>query len=287
MQFIHGFSVRLKSLPQERIAFFVFLSSFFVSAYFIADLTWKLWPLQQTSFYWQPQRLPSDDHETIDLQSLLATSMFGVAKEVETELVKSDSGVAPQTTLPIKLTGVVVASENQAKSLAIIDASGRQNTYIIGDMIQGTSASLHQVKIDRVIISLQGRYETLMLEGAEYRQQESNSSVGTTSVNSRLQKKRQELLRNPQSVIDLISISPVKRQGKLLGYRINPKRDRQLFLDAGFRPNDLAKSINGYDLTDRAASIELMGQLRTLKQISVVVERDGQLTEVTLDLNQN
>ena len=287
MQFIHGFSTRLKALPQERIAFCVFLSSFFVSAYFIADLTWKLWPLEKTSSHWQPQRMPSEDHETIDLQSLLAVSMFGVSKEIETELVQSDSGTAPQTTLPIKLTGVVVASENQEKSLAIIDASGRQNTYIIGDMIQGTSASLHQVKIDRVILSLQGRYETLMLEGAQYRQQEAGTATQGASVNKRLQKKRQELLSNPRSIVDFISISPVKKKGKLLGYRINPKRDRQLFLDAGFRPNDLAKSINGYDLTDRAASIELMGQLRTLKQISVVVERDGQLSEVTLDLNQN
>lgn len=59
-----------------------------------------------------------------------------------------------------------------------------------------------------------------------------------------------------------------------------------LFKQAGFKPNDLAKSINGYDLTVMSQALEMMGQLSELTEVSVMIEREGQLVEIMFSLPQ-
>ncbi|MFS1426028.1 type II secretion system protein N [Vibrio splendidus] len=76
---------------------------------------------------------------------------------------------APKTRLNLVL--VRVASSNQKNSLAVIANRGSQDTYGIGETIDGTRAQQGNVLKDRVIIENQGRNETLMLEGIEYKRQ--------------------------------------------------------------------------------------------------------------------
>ncbi|MCH1932385.1 type II secretion system protein GspC, partial [Shewanella sp. A25] len=74
---------------------------------------------------------------------------------------------APKTSLSILLTGVVASTAEQ-RGVAVIESRGSQNTYSLGDKIDGTSASLKEVYADRIIITNNGRYETLMLDGLEF-----------------------------------------------------------------------------------------------------------------------
>lgn len=208
---------------------------------------------------------------------------------------------APKTSLSIQLTGVV-ASTSEQKGLAVIASSGSQNTYGLGDKIKGTSASLKEVYADRIIITNSGRYETLMLDGLEYEtQSQANQQLQQAKVDRKvtqvdqrtnrkvaaeLQQSRDELLADPSKITDYLAISPVRSGGELSGYRLNPGKDRDLFKQAGFKANDLAKSMNGYDLTDMSQALEVMAQLPELTEISLMVERDNQLVEIMFSLPQ-
>lgn len=210
---------------------------------------------------------------------------------------------APKTSLSIQLTGVVASTADQ-KGLAIIESSGSQETYSLGDKIKGTSASLKEVYADRIIITNAGRYETLMLDGLVYtsqspaNQQLQKAKSGKAEVVSRVDQRknaeisqelaesRSELLADPSKITDYIAISPVRQGENVVGYRLNPGKDVNLFKQAGFKPNDLAKSINGYDLTVMSQALEMMSQLSELTEVSVMVEREGQLVEIMFSLPQ-
>ncbi|MBV7316691.1 type II secretion system protein GspC [Shewanella sp. NIFS-20-20] len=289
---------KIKLLPMTKLTQTLVWILLVVIAYLCAQLSWKLYPSQQQVSSWTPQAVGGNQAQVShDVSELIQLNLFGrasaVAKPKPVETAKVID--APKTNLSIQLTGVVASSELQ-NGLAVIDSKGSQDTYSIGDKIVGTSASLKEVYADRIIITNGGRYETLMLDGLSYTpasndsiprakvQQQDNSD--NAELMAELQATREDVLADPSKITDFIAISPVQVSGELQGYRLNPGKDRQLFADAGFEGNDLAKTINGYDLTDMAQSIELMAQLPELTDVSVMVERQGQLIEISFSLPQ-
>ncbi|MGL5472183.1 MAG: type II secretion system protein GspC, partial [Shewanella sp.] len=163
--------------------------------------------------------------------------------------------------------------------------------------------SLKEVYADRIIITNAGRYETLMLDGLVYTSQspanqqlqkaKSDKAVvnrvdqrKNAEVSQELAQSRSQLLADPSKITDYIAISPVKQGEAVVGYRLNPGKDMNLFKQAGFKANDLAKSINGYDLTVMSQALEMMSQLPELTEVSVMVEREGQLVEIMFSLPQ-
>ena len=129
-----------------------------------------------------------------------------------------------------------------------------------------------------MIILYLGNYETLMLEGMSFnalaRDQQTLSQSTTLqsktppAVRKALREQRDHLLKNPKSIAELISITPVRHDGKLVGYRLNPKKS-SIISSSRIQTNDLAKSLNGYDLTDMTQAIQAIREARTMQQISV------------------
>ena len=79
-----------------------------------------------------------------------------------------------------------------------------------------------------------------------------------------------------------MTISPVRRDGELQGYRVNPAQYPDYFTQLGLKANDMAVAINGYDLTDTNEAMKVIGQLSSMNQISLTIERDGQRFEIDL-----
>ncbi|WP_076413960.1 type II secretion system protein GspC [Shewanella sp. UCD-KL12] len=284
--------------PLSSATFWLFLV---LVIYLLAQITWKLIPAaSDDASSWRPTPVSSNSSTSVNISQLQKLALFGKADAASTkpkaEPVAEMITNAPKTSLSIQLTGVV-ASTSQQNGVAVIASSGSQNTYGLGDKIKGTSASLKEVYADRIIITNSGRYETLMLDGLKY---ETNSQANkqlqqaksvkkvdqrrNKQVAREIQKSRDELLADPSKITDYLAVSPVRSGGELNGYRLNPGKDRELFTQAGFKPNDLAKSMNGYDLTSMSQSMEVMAQLPELTEISLMVERDGQLIEIMFSL---
>ena len=296
------------SIPHKPLSQVVFWFGFILSLLLAAQITWKLVPSTSSPTAWSPTAVTTTGKGAgqVDLAGLQQLALFGRADaksdKPKVEVVETVTD-APKTSLSIQLTGVVASTADQ-KGLAIIESSGSQETYSLGDKIKGTSASLKEVYADRIIITNAGRYETLMLDGLVYTSQspanqqlqkaksekaEVVSRVDqrkNTEISQELAESRSELLADPSKITDYIAISPVRQGESVVGYRLNPGKDVNLFKQAGFKPNDLAKSINGYDLTVMSQALEMMSQLPELTEVSIMVEREGQLVEIMFSLPQ-
>lgn len=120
-----------------------------------------------------------------------------------------------------------------------------------------------------------------------------NNSSKTRKVDNRRDKKlskklsqtRDEIAKDPSKIADMIRFSPHRRDGALVGYRLNPGKNRALFSEAGLRPNDLAVQVNGYALNDIQQAMSALRDLRNMTDATIVVERDGIETEILFSLD--
>lgn len=244
---------------------------------------------------WQPKSVTvNTSSPDVNVGKLLSMNLFGQynakPKPVTTTPVKKD---APETRLNVKLVGVV-ASTNAKNALAVITQSGKQNTYGIGEVIEGTRATLKAVYNDRVIIGNNGRDETVMLEGLKFSTQRTATSSPQQSTTTSSSKKggdagklseiKQKILAQPQSLFSYIRLSQVKKDGAITGFRVNPGKDRLLFDSVGLKANDLAVGINGNSLTDPSVMAKLWAELSSATDFTLTVERDGQVHDIHIEL---
>lgn len=304
MDLLDKLITKAATVPHKPLSVAVFLCGLVIVLLLAAQITWKLMPVSSQSATWQPSPISASTAKRIELSGVRNLLLFGRVdgnpNKPKPEAVEQITD-APKTNLSIQLTGVV-ASTAEEQGLAVIESSGQQDTYSLGDKIKGTSASLKEVYADRIIITNGGRYETLMLDGLKYTtQSQANEQLQQAKVDQKvtrvdrrsnqdfsedLSNSRDELLADPSKITDFLAISPVRSGEELSGYRLNPGKDAALFKQAGFQANDLAKSINGFDLTDMGQALEVMAQLPELTEMAVMVEREGQLVEIMFSLPQ-
>ncbi len=293
-----GALTRLSSLPQQKLSSIAFYSLLVLLCYQLANLTWLAMPTNSNQApSWRPAPATSQgqSQQGVNLTAITALHLFGeFNKVVAAKPVVEQPKEAPKTQLNLKLTGVL-ASSVQKNAMAIIEDRGRQDTYFIGNTIGNTGAVLKEVQGDRVILEYRGALQTLMLDGEDYIAGKPQPVAASTPVNKapvesvkaepvELELNRAELLANPSKITDFLSISPVRNQGTLVGYRINPGKDPSLFEAAGLQPNDLAVSLNGIDLTDMQQSMSLMQEFPTMREMTLSVERDGQIYDLFFSL---
>ncbi|MDD1783579.1 type II secretion system protein GspC [Enterovibrio sp. ZSDZ35] len=198
---------------------------------------------------------------------------------------------APKTKLNLTLVGLVASSEPE-RGLAVIANRGSQKTYGIGEPIEGTRVTLRQVLNDRVILRNNGRDEALMLAGVDYNQpnQQNKRPVKQApaqqraSAGSDLSSVKAEIMNNPQALLKYITLSREQNESGLIGYRLGPGSDSRLFKDAGLQTGDIAVGINGADLTNPAEMNRIWQSLSDASEISLTVQRDGQLHEIYISL---
>lgn len=106
-------------------------------------------------------------------------------------------------------------------------------------------------------------------------------------LSKQLSETRDAIAKDPSKIAEMIRFSPVKRGGALVGYRLNPGKDRHLFTQSGLRPNDLAVQVNGYALNDIQQAMAALRELSNMTEANIVVERDGVETEILFSLDGN
>jgi len=269
-------------------------------AWICGSLFWAMLVPKTSVPQWQPKAVAitnkQNNNEGDSLSDLLNSQVFGhfnTEKKVEQPKIVEVKD-APKTRLNLTLSGIV-ASSNPSLSLAVVANRGKQNTYGIDEVIDGTRATVKAISVDRIIISNNGRDETLMLEGVKYTkisaERNATGSSGTVLGNNRqnsnqdeLDQIRQEMAKNPQSVLKYIRLSQVSNDGQITGYRVNPGKDRKLFDSVGLKPGDIATSLNGIDLTDPAAMSALWKNMSEMTELNLTVQRDGQLHDIFIGL---
>ncbi|WP_322112318.1 GspC family type II secretion system variant ExeC [Aeromonas veronii] len=271
-----------RRLPMTRVTQVAFLALLIILAQQSAALTWRLLTLAnpQTSQPWQPSAVAvsGQNNPRLELGEVSRLALFGKAIP-KAQAKAAVAANAPRTQLNAQLNGVL-ASSDPAKSIAIIAMSGIQNSYGIGDMIDGTQARIRQVYPDRVIIERDGRDETLMLDGEEY-----GKPLPQTNA-APLGSLRSELMADPGKITDYLNISPVQVDGRMTGYRLNPGSNPEFFNQSGLQANDLAISINGLDLRDNMQAMQAMQQMAGATEMTVTVERQGEQFDIFVRLSE-
>jgi len=255
----------------------------------LAGITWMLVPSGEDNASWQPERNTASEQKQapMGIADLLKLHVFGEADKVKTPSRKPTTPTATVAKLNVQLSGVV-SSSDPSSSLAIIENRGKQETYGIGETIKGTQAKISEVLSDRVIVDNRGKSQFIMLDGTEEsfqpqtqaRPKKKPKSIGKQGLRKRVD----ELRKNPGKLTDYLRISPVRKDGEMKGYRINPGKERLLFTEFDLKPNDLAVAFNGFDLKDSSQAMSVMKELSSLTEASITVERDGQLHDIFIQL---
>lgn len=225
--------------------------------------------------------------------------LFGEALKEVPKPVQQQAVDAPDTTLNLKLHGVL-ASKNPAAARAIIaDGKGVEEAYSVNGNLPG-GAILREIYADRVILEYRGRLEALRLPkeslGGDAGDDTDRGSADSGSVgrgvrgtpavpaftpggdtSALLRQYRDALTNNPASLMDLVRAEPVmdEASGQLKGYRLAPGRDRALLSRFGLRPGDVVTAVNGVPLDNPIKGLEIMRDLAGASQVSVEVERNG------------
>ena len=246
----------------------------------LALTTWEFWPRPtDTSALAQPAPLLTGSAERSNhLAALDNLNLFGTPA-AETASQPSVPTVAPVSRLPAKITGLV-ASSNPQQSRVIIQLRGKDKMYHIGEMLEGANARIENIYPDRVIIDHNGKFESLLMYPNEKGQAQGAVSVPAVQT-ARLPT---PVPNSPASWSDLLKISPVRADGQVRAYRLSPGKQPQLLQKYGLRAGDLVTSINGYELSDRQQTMELMQELPSLGTLDLTIERDGQLQNVQVKL---
>lgn len=270
---------------QVRISALVTVTLLLLTVWILGRLIWI--PYQQSPIItWQaPSTSSQRAQTTLDLASLHNSHLFGhyqaVIKPTQPKLED-----APKSRLNVVVVGVVT-STNPQKSLAVIAKAGKQATYGIDEVIEGTRAKLVQVQSDRVIVDNAGRNETVMLEGLKFSSPVQKNRVEMTISNQTqdtLAQIRTEITRNPQQIFQYVRMSQLKRNETIVGYRLSPGKSRELFDAVGLEEGDVATQLNGLDLRNSAAMGEIFNSLSELTELNLTVERDGQPYDIYIEL---
>ncbi|TMO76738.1 type II secretion system protein GspC [Pseudoalteromonas sp. S3776] len=301
----------LTRLPHAKLSAVVTLLVVVYLAYLFSKLVWLVWP-QPIATPLSPLHYSNQTKASsaTSVQSIIEQFLFGkktVTNETNTAQQNEVINNAPETRLSINLTGIVAVSNDDKAGVAIIESQGRQVSYLVEEVVQGTRAKVAQILPDRVILSVNGRFETLMLDGLDFTKKvsmpvlaareeqdmgpqklkQSELQINATAdpdVKEAIKETREELLSEPGKLFDYIRVSQAMRDGELIGYRLSPGKEPALFKQMGLQNNDLAVAINGYQLTDLQQAMAAINELRNTSDATITIERDGEQIDVQFSL---
>jgi general secretion pathway protein C len=215
----------------------------------------------------------------MDIAAITNTHLFGVAPAA----AAGNGANAPQTNMPLVLTGVIAANDPR-DGLAILGPSvAATKVYAVGDDIAG-GARLHAVYSDHVLLDRGGMIEALALPRQLAGSAPAPSMSAAPTQAPLMQRMRELVSRDPGIIGDIMRPEPVFAGGKQQGFRVYPGRDREAFVRLGLRPGDLVTAIDGTPLDDPARGEEILSTLGTSSEAHVTVLRNGQQQDLTLDL---
>lgn len=232
--------------------------------------------------------------KSIDIAALQAKNLFGDSSGVIIDAPVQDipdaADSAAKTKLNLELSGVLMSSD-PSKSSAIIANGNDQDIYQIGDVVPGgNNVKLAKVLPDKVILNNSGKFESLWLyTEADFKANaaavRTSSSSSKSPSNSGVIKSTIAPSRVPKSISEVVRMSVYREEGKMMGYRIRPGRDRELFESLGLKANDIVTSVNGTTVDDPQQIRQTYQALKTATEANLEILRDGETVSINISLD--
>jgi general secretion pathway protein C len=292
--------VRLMQSPQmRRVIMVVNLLLVIWIASRLALLTWSFFaPADEAApAVVETAATPVQRNEELDLiRQIPGWHLMGVVSKQAAPVKEAAPIEAPDTRLKLVLRGALSSDDPEHARAIIADPRGKEDQYAIGDSLPG-NAELSEVHPDRVILKRNGRYETLRLPQDQQQKNitlsATNSSLRSaapqpqarTTPAQRLQAISQRVKQNPVTLYEVVR--PVPKQdeaGNIIGYVLQPGRDRELFDLVGLRAGDVVVQINDLKLDNAANSAQALKSVQNGQEVTMTVLRDGQEQVVSFSL---
>ena len=249
----------------------------------------------------------------INLASLQELELFGSLSAAPlpaaTPEPAADDEVLDVTKLNLKLQGVIASSDSNQGG-AIIEEGSEQAFYSVGDELnKNRGVKLVKVLNQRVIINNKGKRESLWLYSEEDFKKTAQRNARPVGLNRKTNSRSfrgtqrsvddedenvppENLIRAkarpdqlPKSVGDVVRFSVHREGGKMVGYRIRPGKDRELFEQLGLQTNDIVISVNGIDVDDPKKIRSVYKEVKSAPEALLTVLRDGQTFSINISLD--
>lgn len=215
-----------------------------------------------------------------DVAAITNAHLFGTAP-----LPKQSDADAPQTSMPLVLTGIIAGNDPQ-NGLAILGPTAQTaKVHAVGDTVPG-GARLHSVYTDRVIIDRNGQLESLVLPRQVSSAAPAPSATALPTVSPVVERMRRALTEQPGLIADLLRPQAVMDGDRVKGFRVYPGRNRLAFARLGLRPGDEVIAINGTPLDDQDRGQAILNTLGASSEAHVTVIRNNQQQDLTLSIAQ-
>lgn len=223
---------------------------------------------------------------TINISTLLNAHLFGQANS-PTITGAYKKNTAPVTKLPDKLHGIYYSSNSPSSFAIIAAANGKSAHYRLGQSLP-SGALIHEIFPKKVILLRNGRYETLHLLGSKKFatnkptvKQNFNTKSNFFRPEKLLGNYQRQLQTNPNRLMKLIRIYPVKQGGRFVGFRLKPGRNPTLLSHFNLQTGDILTSVNGIKLNSPLKGFSVIQQLATARQVDLQVLRNGQIVSLS------
>lgn len=264
----------------------------------LAKLIWLLIPapsIDEPASFARYQAVESSvPAYSVDLAQMQAVQLFGdgVAGELLDEPTVTNPVAVEddveKTQLNLKLVGVFANSE-QASSKAVIASGSDQKIYQVDEKLPaGNNVTLAKVLHDRVILSNNGNYEALWLYSeADFKVTYSQAvreaqAAPPNAVPANVKVKPSQI---PKNISDVVRFSVHREGGQMVGFRIRPNKNRELFDQLGLKANDIVTSVNGIPIDSPQAIRDNYQQVKTATSVDLEIRRGEETVYVNVSID--
>jgi len=247
---------------------------------------------------------PQLSHGTtvLDISNLLKSQLFGQTKTAVSQVAVETEQLL-ETKLNLKLHGIFFTPDGRGEfeSWAMItQPNGKSGIYnensalsVNENLPLPAGAMLHKIYEKYVVLSRNGRYESLRFDESEssnnnvvdYPQNE-GIAIHQENPSQLLGQFQQQLRTKPESLMRLVRIFPISESGKFIGYRLKPGHDKNIMSQFGLESGDIVTAVNDVTLDSPLKGLGLIQQLATADRIDLQVLRDGQALSLSFAIEQ-
>lgn len=273
-----------------------------------ADLTWRLLESPTVTGDIPPAaRVAQPIAGSVDASyaALTGWEPFGAAPDETSEAIPASAILdAPDTTLNLQLKGVITYNELPERGSVVIPESGRAIiasgraegvVYRTGESIEDVGrATLHSVYVDRVVLDRGGgRLETLRYPDTDSTTVRSSSRIAPPRPVNTVQQPPSSQAALADAISDVamqlsqhMQITPATEGDQMIGFRVQPRGDSQVFSQLGLEPGDVLTEVNGTRLNDLRQTTRVLQTLTEMQQANVTIRRNGNDMALVLDIGQ-
>ena len=275
----------------QRLAAIASLLLIVACAWLLVEITWMFLPQgEDVSMPVQQQAQPliKQQNQQQSFNKLTSANVFGVSEKA----IVQKQTKAPETKLNLTLKGVLAATPMKMASAIIAQGkNGKEDIYGIGDKIPG-GVTIKEIHPDHVMLERNGRLETLKLQKisgignlkSSTKPYDTSRMYSSGSPAAALKQIRTNILKNPTSFGEYALPVVVKKNGKQVGYRLQPQKKGELLAELGIQKNDVITQINGVRLDKPQNGIAALRKLSTAKNLSIMVKRNGAEVPINISL---